>query len=1253
MTDIINLNSIRSDNCDCNKPKPKENSCGCHNHKPQPCYQAVDLSDQYFKVKNLFGELKSEWQRAEARSNLGIIDILGLEQTKESQESGGTNEWTMTTQKGGVTSVYKFYVKNGQKGETGPQGKSAYDVYCETTTDYPVKTPAQWLISLKGDQGEVGPAGMSAYELAQKQRAAALLPTQSLEEWLLSLKGEKGDKGDSGDGEGDKIVSVTLVNPPTTVPEGVYVWRITLKSGQTFDLWAPKEGGGSPNPNTPSGAPAIMYKKQHYDQKPTESTLTAFLEELQDEVNIGNVGKSISELQALNWKSSASTVRENDFIFMASTVIIDNNINPWTVVRLTPLDGNNGTSGDGTKGDFKSTAFARTNKNISNAQPAGGDYNRPIPSSQYYAGETIEWKDGIPDIIDGEAKVLWSTTRIFKGNGEETAWSLPTRVLDTPTYDVEFSPYSNSDGTAPNTTSNIETSNDWFDPTTDVNLPGGLTWSDMIWRAERHKNSQLESWSNWVITRIKGEKGDPGTGGDGTGKQGLTGPVIRMRGTWVPKAGRGNPGDPECYKNESNEQPEQDRIRFIDIVFYKGSYWMVNPGVTCAQPGTPPDSNSNQWTKATQFDFAYINTLIAEYINSNYIDAEEIRIHNRSYNSNDELESDIIVAGMTSGKNKNNSEQNNAGDVRIWAGSNINAGVGLYQLNVQNAPFRVTQDGNLYAGNADIKGIVQADILRLGDGSFSTCESHDAPNAVGKVLESNGNLILPELQDNKVQMFYLLTDTATSDIKVVRGKSPDTITYFDSKTQTKVTGNTDVDVSPNRLYQFFGIDHEWRVCEVTLAPLSVIATTQDGGIVDPSYYSVDTCSLIIRDEIEIKGQAQTGTLNPKGALNIQVTNLFTSDITVHIADLPLKISWQGGDNQNVSYTMDIETNGLVIPAGTQSDLVTLEYNKSDAIFSNNVFTVRISGTEEIAVKPQLNNLNVTLNDSISGSVNLDTFLIKDTDHSDSDSTIYNFTSALISATYSRGPSNITLNASSPSSQGGTNDEPSDSLWVQTNQFNVDFSPNVVYESVSVGGVGYEYLTLIEFQLGEEYITSIPETSLSTFEVSNTSSSQNIALTFPDERSIYVYIKYNRNFGTTSSDCFFYGGRLDFVFNGGIDNCTCNTFIIPPATTWKATRLSMTSDKLLYTFNENHLFSMEFKDNNSTFVNARVKKIDAIYFSYTFFDELRTPKAVNNFEHADQLISSFHFSIPEVEGITTRNIPQEVLSQLLTLNRPNN
>jgi hypothetical protein len=51
---------------------------------------------------------------------------------------------------------------------------------------------------------------------------------------------------------------------------------------------------------------------------------------------------------------------------------------------------------------------------------------------------------------------------------------------------------------------------------------------------------------------------------------------------------------------------------------------------------------------------------------------------------------------------------------------------------------------------------------------------------------------------------------------------------------------------------------------------------------------------------------------------------------------------------DVSYTMDIETNGLIIPAGTQSDLVTLDYNKSGQhpTLSNNVFTVRISEPQQ-------------------------------------------------------------------------------------------------------------------------------------------------------------------------------------------------------------------------------------------------------------------------------------------------------------------
>jgi len=94
------------------------------------------------------------------------------------------------------------------------------------------------------------------------------------------------------------------------------------------------------------------------------------------------------------------------------------------------------------------------------------------------------------------------------------------------------------------------------------------------------------------------------------------------------------------------------------VVFYNGSYWMVRPGITCASPGVSPESNTDQWVKATQFDFAYINTLISDYISTNYLDAEEIRIHDRAYDSNNVLTQDVIVAGMTSGKSKNGLEEN-------------------------------------------------------------------------------------------------------------------------------------------------------------------------------------------------------------------------------------------------------------------------------------------------------------------------------------------------------------------------------------------------------------------------------------------------------------------------------------------------------------------------------------------------------------------------------------------------------------------
>ena len=66
-------------------------------------------------------------------------------------------------------------------------GKSAYQLYLETTTDTPKKTLPEWLASLKGDKGG------DAYDVYISTTTDN--PKKSRAEWLQSLKGAKGDDG--------------------------------------------------------------------------------------------------------------------------------------------------------------------------------------------------------------------------------------------------------------------------------------------------------------------------------------------------------------------------------------------------------------------------------------------------------------------------------------------------------------------------------------------------------------------------------------------------------------------------------------------------------------------------------------------------------------------------------------------------------------------------------------------------------------------------------------------------------------------------------------------------------------------------------------------------------------------------------------------------------------------------------------------------------------------------------------------------
>ena len=159
----------------------------------------------------------------------------------------------------------------------------------------------------------------------------------------------------------------------------------------------------------------------------------------------------------------------------------------WVIVRI---KGEQGTAG--IKGDFKSTVFTRTNKNISSLviseveKDGYNNYNNPIPPAQEHDGETIVWSDGIPN----GTGPIWSSWKTFSVNGNNSSWTTPTLVADTPTYDVEFSPSANKPGDPSTEPSN------WFDPTKDT-LPENITWENMIWRAERNRATSQDEWSSW------------------------------------------------------------------------------------------------------------------------------------------------------------------------------------------------------------------------------------------------------------------------------------------------------------------------------------------------------------------------------------------------------------------------------------------------------------------------------------------------------------------------------------------------------------------------------------------------------------------------------------------------------------------------------------------------------------------------------------------------------------------------------------
>ena len=170
----------------------------------------------------------------------------------------------------------------------------------------------------------------------------------------------------------------------------------------------------------------------------------------------------------------------------------------------------------GQSGSFKSTAFIRTNDDLTNETPTGGTYASPIPTSTHTdtaSSTQLSWQDGIPN---GEAK-LWASHCTFHADGTSSGWSAPRPMTDTSTFDIEFAYKQTGDAAPATPTDNNRHKEEspygysgqvWFDPDKDKYSASGVLrdWTGVYWRAERECING--AWTGWTIVRIKGEKGD-------------------------------------------------------------------------------------------------------------------------------------------------------------------------------------------------------------------------------------------------------------------------------------------------------------------------------------------------------------------------------------------------------------------------------------------------------------------------------------------------------------------------------------------------------------------------------------------------------------------------------------------------------------------------------------------------------------------------------------------------------------------------
>ncbi len=299
-------------------------------------------------------------------------------------------------------------------------------------------------------------------------------------------------------------------------------------------------------------------------------------------------------------------------------------------------------------GSFVSTVFIRSNSTP--ATPTGGSYDNPVPTG---------WSDGIPS---GTA-ILWASTCVFRSDGTHDSWSKPSQMTDTANFDVEYSSVENPSAPAGHPNTNSQWSN-----TADKNT---------IWMATSTCSNGV--WSNWSVSKIKGETGGKGDTGD-KGDTGIQGCIYRQT-EWVSGT---------KYHNDTGLT---SGLRYIDIVTVtdsSGNFSAYECKAThTAGEGNKPGSGESwktYWTEMNTMQPIYTPLLLTKNAVMRFGQANQLLVLNDGGN---------VMAGLSGGSSTN--------DILLWVGGTP-----------ATAPFTVDKNGNMVASKATIAGTIIAEAGSIG-----------------------------------------------------------------------------------------------------------------------------------------------------------------------------------------------------------------------------------------------------------------------------------------------------------------------------------------------------------------------------------------------------------------------------------------------------------------------------------------------------------------------------------------------------------